>query len=86
MVTAAVTVITPVAGAVVAAVEFPVAGAAAWNVANWVPGLTAKTIPCAEWPVWRQYTHIGFVSWTVNVATGKGPLTFVSGIGTLKIG
>jgi len=50
-VTVAVTVTTaggPEAVAATGAVVVlpPLAIAAAWNAGNWVPGLTAKTIPC----------------------------------------
>ena len=51
-----------VGDAVELAVVFPIA--AAWNAANWLPGLIAKTMPSWQWPVWRQYTQTGLVSVT----------------------
>lgn len=53
-VTVAVTVTTDAAAVVDAAaavVEVPLALAAAWNWAKLLPGFTAKTIPCWQWPV-----------------------------------
>jgi hypothetical protein len=65
-------------------VVFPIA--AAWNAANLVPGLMAKTMPCWQWPVWRQYTQTGLVSVTWNCACWKGPLVLFSDTGMLKEG
>jgi hypothetical protein len=65
-------------------VVFPMA--AAWNAANFSPGLMAKTMPIWQWPVWRQYTQTGLVSVTWNCACWKGPLVLLSDTGTLKEG
>jgi hypothetical protein len=62
-------------------VEFPMA--AAWKAANLSPGLIAKTMPFWQWPVWRQYTHTGFPSVTVNCACWKGPTVLLSETGIL---
>jgi hypothetical protein len=65
-------------------VVFPMA--AAWNAANLLPGLMAKTMPIWQWPVWRQYAQTGLVSVTWNCACWKGPLVLFSDTGTLKEG
>jgi hypothetical protein len=43
--------------------------AVAWNFSNvwFVVGLMANTMPALQWPVWRQYHQLGFVSLTVIV-------------------
>jgi len=61
-------------------VVFPIA--AAWNAANLLPGLMAKTMPFWQWPVWRQYTQTGLESSTLNCASWNGPLVLLSDTGT----
>jgi hypothetical protein len=62
--------------------------AAALNVAycSWDVGLMAKTMPCWQWPVWRQYIQTGFVSFTWSWACGKGPLVLFAVTGILEKG
>jgi hypothetical protein len=57
--------------------------AAAWKAANWVPGLTAKTMPCWQWLAWRQNIQMGFKSKTLSWACWKGPLVLFGNTGTL---
>jgi hypothetical protein len=75
-----VTVTAPVGAAAADVAAEPVA--AAWKAANLSPGLTAKTIPWAQWPACAQYTHTGLVSCTVNWARGKS--VSLAATGTLR--
>lgn len=63
--------------------ELPVPIAFALKASNLLPGFTAKTIPCWQWPDWRQYTQIGSVSRTVSWAAGKGPFKLSAATGML---
>ena len=77
-----VAVVVPAAFEAEVVVALPVAIAFDWKVSKLLPGLMAKTMPCWQWPVWRQYTQTGLVSVTANWAMVK-LVVLLSATGTL---